>query len=346
MRRRTGSRMRNSPMTGGLRFAALALALTLLPPSAGAQDTHFLRIGTGGQSGTYFPIGSLIAQAITDVPRGPNCAAARCGVPGLVAVAQASNGSVANSVALQVGEIEAALVQADVAHWASEAKEIYAGKPRHDRMRFLAHLYSEAMHAVVRKSAGISGLGDLKGRVIALDEPGSGTLIHVRNLLGGHGLRETDVRGVYIKPELALPRMAEGQLDAFFIVAGWPAKAVRDAIDTGQAVLLPLEAGVAQALVRANPFLSAGQIPAGVYAGAPAIPTVMVGAHLIVRADLPDALVTAVLQALWSDRGMAILRAGHPRSADIRLEAALTGRSIPLHPAAETFYRQRGLPPS
>ncbi len=329
-----------------MRILALALALLWLPLTADAQEARFLRIGTGGQSGTYFPIGGLIAQAISDMPRGPNCAAERCGVPGLVAVAQASNGSVANSAALQAGEIEAALIQADVAHWAFEGKEIYAGKPRQDHLRFLAHLYSEAMHAVVRKQAGVGSIGDLKGHAVAVDEPGSGTLVHVRNLLGAYGLRETDVRGVYIKPELALPRMAEGQLDAFFIVAGWPAKAVRDAIDGGQAMLLPLDADRAEALAQANPFLSVGQIPAGAYAGTPAITTVMVGAHLIVRADLPDALVTAVLQALWSDRGMAILRAGHPRSAEIRIEAALTGQSIPLHPAAEAFYRQRGLLPS
>lgn len=328
-----------------MRVLILVSLLLALPLSALAQEPRFLRIGTGGQSGTYFPIGGLIAQAISDVPRGPDCAASRCGVPGLVAVPQVSNGSVANSAALQAGEIEAALVQADVAHWAFESKEIYAGKPKHDRLRFLAHLYSEAMHAVVRKPAGIASISDLKGRAIALDEPGSGTLIHVRNLLGAYGLRETDVRGVYIKPELALPRMAEGQLDAFFIVAGWPAKAVRDAVEGRQATLLSLEPSQVKAVVRANPFLSAGEIPADTYAGSPAISTVMVGAHLIVRADLPDALVAAVLQALWSERGIAILRAGHPRSAEIRLEAALTGRSIPLHPAAEAFYRQRGLSP-
>lgn len=339
------SQARNRMRSLILAIILMALPLSALPFTALAQEPRFLRIGTGGQSGTYFPVGGLIAQAISDVPRGPNCAAERCGVPGLVAVAQASNGSVANSAALQAGEIEAALVQADVAHWAFAGKEIYAGKPKHDRLRFLAHLYSEAMHAVVRKPAGISSIGDLKGRAIALDEPGSGTLIHVRNLLDAYGLRETDIRGVYIKPELALPRMVLGELDAFFIVAGWPAKAVRDAIDSGGATLLPLQAERAQTLARANPFLSVGEIPAGAYAGSPAIPTVMVGAHLIIRADLPDVLVTAVLQALWSDRGMAILRGGHPRSAEIRLEAALTGRSIPLHPAAEAYYRQRGLSP-
>jgi len=306
-------------------------------------DPLFLRIGTGGQGGTYFPIGSLIARAISDIPKGPDCPQARCGVPGLIAVAQTSNGSVANVVALQNGEIEAALVQADVAYWAFKGVGLFAGKPAYDRLRFLAHLYSEAMHVVVRRGAGIARFPDLRGHTVALDEPGSGTLINVRNLLSAYGMGEGDLHGVYIKPDLAMARMVAGDLDAFFILAGWPARAVGDAINAGYATLLPLDADNIGTLIRANPFLSRGQIPAGAYSGTAAVPTFMVGAQLLVRADLPDDLVAGILQAFWSERGRAILTAGHPRGSDIRLPDALTGRSLPLHPGAERFYRERGL---
>jgi TRAP transporter TAXI family solute receptor len=338
-------------LTGGL-AAGLLLLLTVAVPPAVAQGAlqnrpGLLRIGTGGQTGTYFPIGNLIARAVTEMPVGPDCGAAdarngRCGVPGLVAVAQISNGSVANVAALQNGEIEMALVQADIADWAFNAREIFAGKPRQDRLRFIAHLYSEAMHAVVRREARIGGIAELRGRAVAMDEPGSGTLVHVRNLLRAYGLSEADLRPVYIKPDLALPRMQAGQLDVFFIVAGWPTPAVRDALSGGQAGLLGLEADAANRLTRQNPFLSYGGIPAGAYPGQPAVTTLMVGAQLAVRADLPDEIVQAVLEAMWSRRGGAILATGHPRGADIRFDDALTGRSIPLHPGAERFYRARG----
>src|SRR3546814_8518300 len=62
------------------------------------------------------------------------------------------------------GEIEAALVQADVADWAFRSTALFAGRPAHDRLRFLAHLYSEAMHVVVRRAAGIRRFADLRGR--------------------------------------------------------------------------------------------------------------------------------------------------------------------------------------
>ena len=94
-----------------LLFAAIILGV--LPagmPALAQTQTSILRIGTGGQSGTYFPIGSLIAQAVSDMAVGPGCQSSdardgRCGVPGLVAVAQTSNGSVANVAGLQNGEI-------------------------------------------------------------------------------------------------------------------------------------------------------------------------------------------------------------------------------------------------
>ena len=65
---------------------------------AAAQAPTFFRIGTGGTAGTYFPIGGLIANAISG--------SEGKGVPGLVSTAVASNGSVANINAVQAGSSE------------------------------------------------------------------------------------------------------------------------------------------------------------------------------------------------------------------------------------------------
>ena len=66
---------RRAVLLGGLGATALA-------PAVGAQDITFFRIGTGGTAGTYFPIGGLIANAISNPPGSRTCAdGGSCGVP-------------------------------------------------------------------------------------------------------------------------------------------------------------------------------------------------------------------------------------------------------------------------
>ena len=96
-----------------------------------AQDMQFFRIGTGGVTGTYYPIGGLIADIISNPPGARPCdKGGSCGVPGLVAIAQSSNGSVANVDAIRSGALESGFAQSDVAHWAYTGTGIYKARVR------------------------------------------------------------------------------------------------------------------------------------------------------------------------------------------------------------------------
>ena len=116
--------------------ALLAAALLLWFGGAGAglgqaQDMRFFRIGTGGVTGTYYPIGGLIADIISNPPGSRPCdKGGSCGVPGLVAIAQSSNGSVANVEAIQSGVLESGFAQSDIAHWAYTGTGIYKARAR------------------------------------------------------------------------------------------------------------------------------------------------------------------------------------------------------------------------
>ena len=117
---------RRRALLGGL--GATLSGLTLGGPGAAAQDITFFRIGTGGTAGTYFPIGGLIANAISNPPGSRACAdGGSCGVPGLVATAVASNGSVANVAGIATGGMQSGFVQSDVAYWALNGIGIYEG---------------------------------------------------------------------------------------------------------------------------------------------------------------------------------------------------------------------------
>ena len=103
-----------------------------------------------------------------------------CGVPGLVAVAIAANGSVANVTDIQAGRLEAGLAQSDVAYWAMSGTGSFDNRAPAGDLRAIAYLYPEAVHLVVRKGSGIRSVADLRGKRVSLDEPGSGTLAAAR----------------------------------------------------------------------------------------------------------------------------------------------------------------------
>jgi TRAP-type uncharacterized transport system substrate-binding protein len=90
-----------------------AAAFSLFGTAINAQEMKFFRIGTGGAGGTYFPIGGLIANAISSPPGARSCEkGGTCGVPGLVAIAVSTNASVFNMTAVQAGNLEAGLAGA------------------------------------------------------------------------------------------------------------------------------------------------------------------------------------------------------------------------------------------
>jgi TRAP transporter TAXI family solute receptor len=146
----------------------------------------------------------------------------------IVVTAQASNGSVANVNGINGGAMESGFSQADVATWAQKGTGIYEGKPNVPGLRLIANLYPESVHVVVKKGSGIKSVADLKGKRVALDEPGSGTIVNARAILAAYGVSEKDIKPEYIKPNQAGDKMKDGSLDAFFFTGGAPAGAIAE----------------------------------------------------------------------------------------------------------------------
>src|SRR5919106_6953940 len=275
------------PNGGGAVMAARALLAAALlawfgvasTGPARAQEMQFFRIGTGGVAGTYYPIGGLIADIISSPPGARPCdKGGSCGVPGLVAIAQSSNGSVANVNAIKSGELESGFVQSDVAYWAYTGTGIFEGQGKVDNLRAITSLYPESIHIVARRDAGIATVRDLRGKRVSLDEPGSGTLVDARIILEAFGLSEDDLSPAYVKSSRAIAMMDEGQLDAFFIVAGYPTGSVLELCASAGCELVPIEGPKVDAMLEHYPFFAKDGIPAGTYPGIGQIDTISVGA--------------------------------------------------------------------
>jgi TRAP transporter TAXI family solute receptor len=322
------SPFRSKLVAAGLALGGVALAAGI----AFAQAPAFLRIATGSTAGTYYPIGRLIANAISAPPQ-------------LVTTILASNGSVANISAIAGGAVESGFVQADIAFWAYSATGVFAGRPRLEELRSIANLYPESVHLVVRRASNVTSVADLKGKKVSLDEPGSGTLLNAKAILAAFGVGEKDILAEYLEPNQAAEKMKDGSVDAFFFTGGFPAAAISELASTGSGIdILPITGAPAEKLAKDFPFFAAAEIPAGTYKDVGAVKTVSVGAHWVTSSQVSADTVYAVTKALWSDKTRAALDSGHAKGKAIQKATALSGLlGVPLHPGAERFYREAGL---
>jgi TRAP transporter TAXI family solute receptor len=303
-----------------------ALGLTGLP--ALAQQTFF-RIGTGGTGGTYYPLGGIIANAISNDK--------------LNVSAVATNGSVANVNGIVGGSMESGFSQADVNSWAYSGTGIYEGKPRVEELRVIANLYPESVHVVVRKNSGIKSIADFKGKRVSIDEPGSGTIVNARAILAAYGVAEKDFRPEYLKQQQCAEKLKDGSLDGYFQTTGYPQGTLSELAATNGFDLLAIDGASRDKILAQYKFFAKDKIPDGVYKDVKGVETIAVGAQWVTSAKQSTDLVYQVTKALWSDKTRAALDAGHAKGKVITKATALQGVGIPLHPGAEKFYKEAGL---
>lgn len=327
--------------------AAALVGATVLAGGAGAQEMKFFRIGTGSAGGTYFPIGGIIANAISNPPGSRPCdKGGNCGVPGLVAIAQSTNASAHNVNAIQAGEMEAGLTGAATLHFAYNGIEKFEGNAKPD-LRVIANLYPEDLHLVLPKGKSLNGLADLKGKRVGIAQAGSGTQIAVELILDDHGVNRGNIDEAELNNAQSAERLADGQLDAYFYAAGTPVAAM---IQLDNTKGMDLYSFTDEEVARANkrvPYYIPSVIPAGTYPGVQYdVDTVAVSGILATNANQPEELIHGITKALWSRTARKLLDNGHAKGKVITLETALDGIEgigVPLHPGAERFYREMGM---
>ncbi len=326
---------------GGL--GALTTALGL-PGQALSQDMKFFRIGTGGAGGTYFPIGGLLANAISAPPGSTPCdKGGACGVPGLVAIAQTTNASVANCTGVETGQMESGLAAADIVYQAFNGQGTFKDK-KYGKLRVIANLFPEHLHLVLPKGGKLEGIAALKGKRVSVFQAGSGTQVAVLEFLKQFNITKADMQTSELNPQQSADRMADGQLDAFFIIGGTPLAAISQLASTKGMEIYSMSDSDVATFLKALPYYYEDPIPAKSYEGQNnVIKSVAVGAQWIVSSDVPEQLVYDITTALWNANTRKLLDNGHAKAKEIKLEAALKAVQVPLHPGAEKFYKEKGV---
>ena len=278
----------------------MILLLTLgLSGKSFAQELKFFTIGTGGTAYTYYPVGGMIANAISKPPGSRECGkGGSCGVPNLIASAVSSRGSVDNVNAIISGLRNSGFAQSDVAYWAYTGTGTMEGKEPAKDLRTIAALFQEHIHLVALKKSNINSVKDLKGKRVSLDEPGSGTYVDAKLILESNGLSTSDVKAEALKGKAATDALRNGKVDAIFVVAGFPTGAIVELASAVDVKLVPIDGAGAKALTSKYGFFSQSPIPSGTYEGVDEVNTVAVGAQWFTSAKEDNELIYQITKVL------------------------------------------------
>lgn len=306
---------------------AVCVAMLGLVSAASAGEMKYI-LATGGTAGTYYPYGGAMSKIWNSK------------ISGMNVTAQATGASVENVRLMNRDEVELALVQSDTIDFAFNAKEAF--KEKLTKMAAVAVLYPELIHIVIRGDLDIKSFSGLRGKKIGVGAPGSGTEANFRQLMDVHRMGKDDVNTQYLSFAESADQFKDRRIDAFMVTGGVPTSAIMDVATQRDIKILPIEDTMLSILANKYPFLSAAVIPANSYKGVTAdVKTAAVNAVLIVHPKLSTDVVYNMTKALFENQ--AELAAAHAKGKVLSLQGAATGVSIPFHPGAAKYYKEKGV---
>lgn len=330
----------------GAGSSALAAALIFPIGTGRTQEIRYFRIGTGETGGSLFILGGVIASAVSNPPGSRSCEdGGSCGVPGLIALAQTTAGSVENVTDIASGQLNSGLCQADVAYWAYNGKDVFEHDGAIAKLRALANLYEESVHVVVHRDSKIKSVGDLKGARVNLGPKESGNLLTARLVLKAFGLSEKKLKADYSDLATASGKFTDGSLDALIVLGEVPMPAIVNLAAEAPLTLLPVSGDKVAQLRLNNDFLSVDIIPADAYAGGAVTSTVGIGILWVVSSDLEEPLAYDLTKALWNKANRKLLDETGALGRQVKPGAALQAVPLPVHPGAQRYYSELEMKP-
>ena len=287
------------------------------------DETEVIRWHAGGTGGTYFPLSGEfegIVEDNTDYDM----------------EVSATGASVENVGSLGDGDADFALIQNDIAFFAANGTglEAFEGDPI-ENLRGVATLYPETIHIITRPDAGIDSIADMEGAAVNTGDLGSGTQVNALQILESvAGLTPDDFDEQNTDFTQAADQIRDGDVDAAFVVGGWPVGAVEELATTADIALLNMSDDERQAARDDAEWFADDTIPAGTYEGiGEDVDTVSVQAMIATREEYSADIVEDVTTAIFDNLDRLTIKTDF-----ISVETAQDGMPIDLHEGAARYF--------
>jgi uncharacterized protein len=312
-------------------MAGVGGAVALSAPAL-AQSRRRLTVATGGTGGVFFVYGGGLARVWSEKLANTHV------------TAQVTGGSVDNVNLVAAGDADVGFSTLDSVDDALKGVGAYAKDGKRD-VRVLAVLYDSFFHVVANPTMGVNTMADMKGKRIGVGSAGSSTEGMADRCLEAAGLNpKSDITRDNLGVAESANALSDGKIAGFFWIGGVPTAAVRDLAQGGRTPMKFVDTSKELAAMEKKypglyrPF----SLPANSYGGqAEAVPGLGVANVLVVSASAPAPVVTAMLEGTFNN--LTDVQAIHPEARRLTVQGAAAKTAIAFHPAAEAFYKSKGV---
>ncbi|MGI6227252.1 MAG: TAXI family TRAP transporter solute-binding subunit [Peptococcales bacterium] len=289
-----------------------------------------LTFATGAEGGTWGVIGNAIADYMQrEIDN--------------VRVTVIYGGGVSNLIGISNGQIDIAFGYGPTALEARQGLGAFKDTGPIKNVRQLAKLYTSPFQIAVRGDSGVYKVEDLKGKGFSPTIRGFTSEAIAEMVLKVHGMTYDDLSRVeFVDQPEGAALTQDGHIAGFCPLAAVPAPAIQELFASSRGGrIVPIAEDKIEAISEINSGYIKYVIPAGSYRGQTEdVLTIGVPDVLYVREDLPDELVTKILEIMFNKA--KDLEAIHVSMKDFNLEEAPEDLGTPLHSAAEAFYKAKG----
>ena len=299
-------------------FAAAAVVAACAPPA----DRQEFRLGTAALGGAYYPLGQGLASLVTRY------------ADGISMVPIVTRGALENPRLVSEGELEMALTNADLAYFA------YLGEgPYEAPLDILAAgaLHPSVLHLIARAGSGVPTFAELRGRRLAIGPAGGPTVTLTDLLLQSYGMTLDDVVPSFLSYSDGFTQLGDGNVDAAFALAGYPAAAVMQTRATQELAFIHVEDSVIEQFVADNPYYYPVEIASSVYDTESGSKVLAIANVLIVRGSESDDAVYEVVESIYAN--LAELSDTNAIAGQIDASRSVE-LPLPLHPGAARYFAE------
>ena len=322
--------MNKKRLTGVICLIAVLLCTSACnnPVDKPSPEIVRLTMATGGTSGTYYPFGGALAEAIesaTDYIR---------------INVSATGASAENIRQIGAGLADLAIVQNDVMDYAYNAANTWTSDAV-TNMSTLMSLYPEVCQLIVSADSGISNVADLAGKRVSTGDTGSGVEENALQILDAYGIGVADIEQKHLGFSASADAVKDHSIDAFFATSGLPNTAVADLQQSRNIILISLDDDKIADLIKKYPFYSRVTITSADYPFlTEPVTTIAVKATLIASPDLDEQIAYDIVKSIIESKDA--LTASHAKGEFISPQSAVEGVSVGFHPGARRYLEEIG----